>query len=65
MVFQLATKNESQSSPGGDSLPTAEQIRNESKKKLMHNIFYFGFIVAGLRFAASILNDGSSIVKIT
>ncbi|OTF83080.1 hypothetical protein BLA29_003984 [Euroglyphus maynei] len=59
MVFQLANKNDPQSS--SESMPTPEQLRNESKKKLMHNILYFGFIVAGLRFAASMLNDGSPI----
>ena len=64
MAFQLSGKNDHPSSSTA-AVPSAEQMQKESKKKLMHNIFYFGFIIAGLRFASSMLNDGSAIVKIT
>ncbi|KAH9521505.1 Steroid 5 alpha-reductase 3 [Dermatophagoides farinae] len=64
MAFQLSGKNDHPSSSTA-AVPSAEQMQKESKKKLMHNIFYFGFIIAGLRFASSMLNDGSAIMMIT
>lgn len=60
-MYRLADKD----SALFEGTPSPEDVKKDLKKRLVRNTIYFGVIVAVFRFASTVLNDGSTMIRIS